>query len=293
MAIIPSFFMDAVVALGVELPDKKMHWVGTGFLVGRREKSNSDLSTVYIITNKHVVKNQWQLYVRFNNDDAIGVKDLPMQLVNKDGEKFYSEHQHPNVDIVAIQVCPQVIINNHLSLSFFDLDAHSLVLNQMQSTGVDEGSLVYALGFPMNLVNDSVKAPICRLGCISRVSDAFVSPQTAVGYLVDAQTFPGNSGGPIVSRPEYISIDGTPQNTNANLIGILSAYIPYRETLYSRQTGHDRMIQEENSGLTIVHPVDRIKEVVEMEWQRIELQKAIPQAQPLETSSKRAEEVTV
>lgn len=33
------------------------------------------------------------------------------------------------------------------------------------------------------------------------------------------------------------------------------------------------MIQEENSGLTIVHPVDRIKEVVELEWARIEAQK--------------------
>ena len=34
------------------------------------------------------------------------------------------------------------------------------------------------------------------------------------------------------------------------------------------------MIQEENSGLTIVHPVDRIKEVVELEWQRNEDKKA-------------------
>ena len=89
--------------------------------------------------------------------------------------------------------------------------------------------------------------------------------------MADAQTFPGSSGGPIISRPEHISISGTPNNDRANLIGILSAYIPYRETLYSRQTGRDRMIQEENSGLTIVHPVDRIKEVVEIEWSRIKL----------------------
>lgn len=86
--------------------------------------------------------------------------------------------------------------------------------------------------------------------------------------MVDAQTFPGSSGGPIISRPEHISISGTPNNDRANLIGI---FIPYRETLYSRQTGRDRMIQEENSGLTIVHPVDRIKEVVEIEWSRIKL----------------------
>ena len=80
----------------------------------------------------------------------------------------------------------------------------------MKDTGVDEGSLVYALGFPMNLVDNSVKAPICRLGCISRVEDTFENPQKATKFLVDAQTFPGNSGGPIVSRPEHISIDGTP-----------------------------------------------------------------------------------
>ena len=208
--------------------------------------------------------------MRFNNNGAVGVKDLLMYLVNNDMEKLYTEHPQLDVDVVAIRISPQVIIDNNLSLSFFDLDAHSLTLEQMQRTGVDEGNLVYALGFPMNLVNDHVKTPICRLGCISRVTDAFVNPQTAVAYLVDAQTFPGNSGGPIVSRPEHISIRDTPNNIKANLIGILSAYIPYRETLYSKQTGRDRMIQEENSGLTIVHPVDRIKEVVELEWESSE-----------------------
>jgi S1-C subfamily serine protease len=273
MAIIPSFFMDAVVALGVEISDGKKLWVGTGFLVGRKEKTDPSRSTIYIITNKHVVNNQSLLHVRFNNTNGLGVKDLRMQLENSAG-KIYSEHPAKEVDIVAIQILPQVIIDHNLSLSFFDEDDHALSLAQMKRTGVEEGSLIYALGFPMNLVGDLVKAPICRLGCISRVADAFIDEKTACSFLVDAQTFPGNSGGPIVSRPEHISIDGTPSNTNANLIGILSAYIPYRETLYSRQTGRDRMIQEENSGLTIVHPVDRIKEVIELEWERIEKQKA-------------------
>lgn len=269
MAIIPPFFMDAVVALGIELPDKRKHWVGTGFLVGRKEDYDLTQSTIYIITNRHVIKNQNLLYVRFNSNEESGVKDLPMPLLDTTGNPIFSEHPLEAVDVVAIQIIPQVILNHNLSLSFFDLTDHSLTLEQMKATGVDEGSLVYSLGFPMNLVNNSVKAPICRLGCISRVADAFVNPAIAESFLVDAQVFPGNSGGPIVSRPEHISIDGTPNNTSANLIGILSAYIPYRETLYSRQTGLDRMIQEENSGLTIVHPVDRIKEVVEMEWHRV------------------------
>lgn len=280
MAIIPSFFMDAVIALGVDTGAGNKHWVGTGFLAGRKEKNNPNLSTVYIITNKHVIRNQSLLYVRFNNSGNVGVQDLPMPLENLTGHN-YSTHPNPNVDIVAIQISPQVILDNHLSLSFFDEDSHMLTLDQMRTTGVDEGGLVYALGFPMNLVNDAVKAPICRLGCISRVTDAFLAGQGAVNFLVDAQTFPGNSGGPIISRPEHISISNTPFNSSANLIGILSAYIPYRDTLVSQQTGQSVMVREENSGLTIVHPVDRIKEVIELEWCRIEQIRAVKQPKPL------------
>ncbi|MBO5568675.1 MAG: trypsin-like peptidase domain-containing protein [Clostridia bacterium] len=128
--------------------------------------------------------------------------------------------------------------------------------------------MVYALGFPMNLV-DIIKTPICRLGCISRVRDAYIRQNEHPVFLIDAQTFPGNSGGPVINRPKMIAINNTPSNSSANLIGILSAYIPYRETLISTQTGETRMVQTENSGLTIVHPVDRIKEVVEIEWTRL------------------------
>ena len=64
---------------------------------------------------------------------------------------------------------------------------------------------------------------------------------------------------------ENIAITDTPYNTSANLIGLVSAYLPYREVLCSTQTHRDRMISEENSGLTVVVSVDSIKEVVEIE----------------------------
>ncbi len=66
------------------------------------------------------------------------------------------------------------MINDQSIWGAFDLEDHALVLEQMRATGVEEGSFVYALGFPMNLV-DSIKVPICRLGCIARVTDAFCS----------------------------------------------------------------------------------------------------------------------
>ena len=138
----------------------------------------------------------------------------------------------------------------------------------MKESGVDEGGFVYAIGFPMGIVSDYIKAPFVRLGCISRVEDAF----NGIGdssYYVDAQTFPGNSGGPVVSRPELASVAGTNHNERASLIGILNSYKPYIDYLISQQTGKPVMVHRENSGLTKVFPVDWIKEVIEIEEARI------------------------
>ena len=268
MAIIPAFFMNAVVALGIDAPDNNKYWIGTGFIVGRSNPNNVGIPTYYIVTNKHVIADQKRVYVRFNSLGSSLVKDYSINLYDPKGEPAYSAHPNATTDIIAIQISPQTLINDKSIWGSFDLDTRALTLSQMKQTGVEEGSLVYALGFPMGQV-EIIKAPICRLGCISRVMDAFIRQKEYPTFLVDAQVYPGNSGGPIVSRPEQMSIEGTPANNKANLIGILSQYIPYQETLYSRQTGRARMIQEENSGLTVVHPVDRIKEVVEIAWQRI------------------------
>lgn len=272
MSMIPGFFLNAVVALGVNESEQNRYWIGTGFIVARKENDNPDFSTYYIITNKHVIHGQKEIYVRFNSLGDSLIKDYCIGLYDDTGKPEFSMHPHKESDVVAIQIMPQKLIDDKSIWAAFDLDDHALTLDQMKKTGVEEGNLVYALGFPLGKV-DIIKTPICRLGCISRIMDTFIKQKEYPTFLVDAQVFPGNSGGPIISRPEQIAIQGTPTNSSANLIGILSEYIPYQETLYSQQTGRARMIQEENSGLTIVHPVDRIKEVVNIEWKRVETTK--------------------
>lgn len=54
----------------------------------------------------------------------------------------------------------------------------------------------------------------------------------------------------------------------AGLLGVLSAHILYRDLLISQQTQEVKMAQTENSGLNIVYLVDRIKEVVLLDWNR-------------------------
>ena len=81
--------------------------------------------------------------------------------------------------------------------------------------------------------------------------------------LVDIQNFPGNSGSPIITRPETITITGTASLTKSVLVGIVHSYIPYKERLVNSQTNEIVEIRSENSGLANVHPVEYIREIIE------------------------------
>lgn len=268
MSIIPSFFMEATVALGRNAHPNPI-WYATGFVVGRYEgdENGEKQYSTYLITNKHVVENERNMVMQVNLLN--GVKAYLLELVNQSGQCNYSVH--PNADVIACHININKALSDGARLPFFDLSENALTLQEMRNTGVCEGCLVYTLGFPVSIardfVNSTVKTPICRLGCISRIENVYHDINSK-NFLIDATTFPGNSGGPVINRPENIFIGNTPYNTSANLIGIVSSYLPYQEILRSTQTQRNRMINEENRGLTVVVSVDCIKEVVEIERTR-------------------------
>ena len=272
-------FLNSVVALGVSAPTSKeqdhKNWVGTGFLVGFQHEKDE----VYLLTNKHVVQDQKTLFIRFNTLDGAPANDFPLLIKDEKGVVQFSFHPNPQIDIVAVSINLETLKSSNSSFGFFDLEKDAYTLEQMENKQLHEGSLVFALGFPMNLVDQDRQYPICRLGCISRISNAF-DVDHAINFLVDAQTFPGNSGGPIVVRSECTTL-----GDSVKLIGILMAYITYTEALYSVQTGRQRSMMEENSGLTVVHPVDRILEVVKFEQERISLLRATPKRKKVKDSN--------
>ena len=258
--------LNTVVALGIKSPTSdnpnNIFWIGTGFMVGFKTESSEE---VFLITNKHVVHRAGvqSLVVRFNAQGEQRCNDLRLDIRNPNIQ--YSQHPNEIVDIIAVSVNTQLLKDTQSVYNFFDFSTDTCTLTDLNNIGMMEGSTVFALGFPMNLVEYNQQSPICRMGCISRISNCYrqINPTS---FLIDAQTFPGNSGGPVVTQEADFS-----SNNMAKLIGIVCAYIPYREILYSRQTECERSIMEENSGLTVVQPVDRIREVVDIERNRIKL----------------------
>ena len=270
MALIPNFFIESVVTISVINNKNQKICIGTGFLVGDLMDDSKLVKKygLYLITNKHVVRNQLKIFIGFNQNGGVNSYDFPVELIDKNNHKLYSEHINPNVDIIALSINTSFLNNMKAKYHFFPLE-ESFTLSDMQNFGVFEGDLVYSLGYPLNLVNTSQKNPICRLGCISRISNLYIPGNPEVNFLVDAQSFPGNSGGPVILRPELVAVKGSSSQPKAALLGILHSYIPYFDNLISEQTGNAYSVMKENSGLTNVHPVDYIKQTVLIERQRV------------------------
>lgn len=85
--IIPNKFMNAIVAIGEPKDEKEKHWIGTGFIVARKEVGNPEVSDYFIVTNKHVLEKCEKIFVRFNALEGDFVKDY--EIVLTDGKSCF------------------------------------------------------------------------------------------------------------------------------------------------------------------------------------------------------------
>ncbi len=263
MALIPPFFLDCVVAIGAPTVDGT-NWIGTGFLVGRplpEEGTSEKIYNTFLVTNKHVLQNQQSIILRFNSIQGTETRDYPINLF-KDRSQTWVGHPSENIDVAVQFINPNVLSQDSTRFSYFKLDETCMNTTEMLRSGVSEGDQLYVLGFPMGIVTHTSNYVIARGGVLSRIRDVLSNHQT--NYIIDASVFPGNSGGPVVIRPEAISINGTQNIDRAALIGVVKSYIPYKDVAISQQTGKPKVIFEENSGLALVETVDSIEETVEL-----------------------------
>jgi len=263
MALIPPFFLDTVTAIGTRNANQTIHWLGTGFLyaeaANQQNELGEDLYHYYLVTNKHVLKDHRSIVMKINSKDpSAQSNDYPLDLYDLNGVPIWEGHPNPNIDIAIISINPNVLSADNMSYAAFLSDKHTLNKNNLDQ--LSEGDNIYILGFPMGLVDPTKQYVICRQGCIARIRDYVENKAT--DFLVDGTVFPGNSGGPVVVRPEITSIEGTETISNANLIGVVKSYLPYEDIAISAQTGNPRVVFQENSGLTQVEPVEHISETI-------------------------------
>jgi hypothetical protein len=274
MALIPPHYLDCVVAIGA---DERSHqeagtdnitWIGTGFLVGRFFKQEGDSTRyhVFLVTNKHVFSDRQSIILQFNPSNEQAVKTYHVKLT--DGEKVLWTG-HPTADAAVALMDPHILKKDERRYNVFRSDQDFVNIDKMASLGISEGDFVYILGYPLGLVDQERHYVIVRSGVIARIRD--VLERRKSDFIIDASVFPGSSGGPVITKPEIVRIEGTECVSRSYLIGIVHSYISYVDSAISAQTQRVRVTFEENSGLARVTPSEHILEAVEAHFNRMEV----------------------
>lgn len=266
MALIPPFFFDCVVAIGERASPDQINFTATGFLYGKLvfkgESPEKNQYRIYLITNRHVLEGRTMVVLRFNTVGATPAKTYDLFLKGNQSQIIYSLHPDPEIDVAVIGINVQLLQQHGIPFQFFSSDRHTLLLQNVSTVGVAEGEGIFLLGFPMGDAGKDQNFVIVRQGAIARIRDAIAGKSKH--FLIDAAIFPGNSGGPVVTKPEIVSIQGTKAHSEASLIGIVAGYIPFQDVAISAQTKKPRIVFEENSGLGIVFPMEHINTVVDL-----------------------------
>jgi S1-C subfamily serine protease len=263
VALIPPSFLDCVVAIG--FPNQQgVRYAATGFLYGRFEEPSEEGADgtyrVFLVTNRHVLQGQTAAILRFNPGPGETAREFPADL-KLGGTDLWVGHPDGAVDVGVLLLNVQLLVQENIPISLFGDDKHVLFHSDADAQRLTEGDGVFIIGFPMGQIGNERNYAIVRGGCLARIRDSLAGH--ASSFLVDSFIFPGNSGGPVIIKPEVVSIGGTQPLGIAKLIGIVSSYIPYQDVAVSQQTQRPRIIFEENSGLAQVIPVDRVREAVE------------------------------
>jgi S1-C subfamily serine protease len=264
VALIPKFSLDCVVAIGISSRNKKIRWIASGFLYGdffKKGEKEQNLYHVYLITNRHVFKGLKRVLLRFNPTAREAAKTYFIDLVDKSVKKrLWTPHPNPNIDIAITGINVKLLREQGIQFAYFRSDQHIATLDKIAELGITEGDFVYTLGFPMGLIGPERNYVIVRSGNIARIQDAI--DRRSNEFLIDVLTFPGNSGGPVFTKPEVVAITDTKAVSSGYLIGVIKSYLPYQEFAISEQTKRRRVMFEENSGLTGVIPIDFVQEAI-------------------------------
>lgn len=265
MALIPGFFLDCVVAIGVRIQNH-ISWIGTGFIVGiDKNEFGKTKHYTFLVTNKHILNNKTHILLRFNYAEELKSKDYLIEFNSKEekGKFSWVGHDDKNIDIAVLKIDERIFEGEAAKLVYFHLDEHAMSVSDMLKEGVSEGDSVFFLGFPMGLVSDVKKYNhvVSRSASIARIRDVFNLERK--DFIIDGNIMPGNSGGPVITRPELTAIPGTIPLNRSALIGVIKIYISYTDVAVSRQTGRERVRFEENSGLAVVETVDSIRSAID------------------------------
>lgn len=230
----------------------------------------------WLVTNRHVV------FYNHNNEDHI-VSTLTFNLREHSGDiinwfpitlnkneliKNLRIHQDSSIDVVLIDISSYIknIINTKGSSSiFFPKSLSNLNLPENQPLiKIEIASDVIVVSYPKGFYDDYNKFPIVKSGIIASGWGLYFNKIPC--FQIDAQLFPGSSGGLVISKPTDLVTYKQQILINPNkqfvFLGIYSGEYSWTETI---KTTIDTINQKRSYGLGNVWYSHLIPEIIKLD----------------------------
>ena len=164
--------------------------------------------------------------------------------------------EHSTADVAVIPGSVQDFDAKGIQWETFAAGRNTLTRKNAAEAGLSEGDETFILGFPIGWRSGRQDYPIVRHGMLAQVQGWFNGEHDT--FLLDGSGFPGNSGGPVVTKPKMEVLEGTSTVCSSWLIGMVA-----KRTL-SRAVGDNDVKVNENADLVVVTPMDAIDETIEL-----------------------------
>ena len=278
VALLSAGCLQTVVALGQKTKQsdsleigQTMDQTATGFLYGfatsgQRDDFRSEVS-IWLVTCKHVIQSAVnsgasEIMVRMNRSNRSEMITFRSELQDN-GQLRWT--LHPTKDVAVISALVPVLDSNDIQWMTFVAGLDAITKQEAEIVGLTEGDEVYILGFPTGWRSGRQDYPIVRHGVLAQIQGWLNGEHNT--FLVDGSGFPGNSGGPVVTKPQAIAIEGTKRVEKSLLIGMVSDS-RYSEISTNLPNFEETGYLEETADLIEVVPMESVDECITLAMQR-------------------------
>jgi hypothetical protein len=259
MPIVPDLF-DTVGYIGV-IEDKKFVWRGTCFFIEEPADGYPGKIWGYLVTALHVAEQvaDRKFAVRLNARKG-GYALFP---VEGGAVRWWIHPDDANVDIAVFRWLPDetIVTTKRLPTALFVTQA------DVDAQRVGPGDNINMFGLLTYAPGENRNSPVVRSGIVAMLPDGPISTKRGLmeAYLVEAVSVGGLSGSPVIVMEATSHRIGNVQVRgigDLKLLGVVHGHWDF-EIEHDDMTGKLQKSASIHSGLTVVVPAKRIREIIE------------------------------
>ena len=246
--------LDTVVILEAFDGDDRFYGSGTGFLCRARHYHDRPRELLFLVTSAHVVgRNRQRIDVLFQPSE--GDEPVIYSVTARSGAGPSTWFANRTRDLAALLLDPARLPENEIHGRSFDVETDTLSIPELRKCEIVEGTEGLLVGFVRPWQNDRWEYPAVRSVALAEIPKR---GRSGTPLLVEGTAFPGDSGSPVIVKPER-GVGRHPDTaTDGKLLGIAHG-IGTSESMKVSDDAAGRLQIEETATLIHLVPVDALR----------------------------------